>query len=457
MVRGFHYRTNIFAALSSLEKHCHLGQGRSSHFLMPVALFVCPHCEKHAEVQVTSVTRSRPCPHCGELVVLQVAARDKTKRRALLVATGGAPAIVPADANAGNGPAYEPQLLEGDVLERMKLDPEVIAFRKRLIMGLSAVAAVVVITVLIHLLGGNKKPSAPNAPRVPVIASDAAKPEPKKLRNTVGLRVNDPTSPDDTAKKLNFAPVVEAPMAASNEVPAAADSGQGTAPQQVAIPATDPRVQAAAAMEVFLKATNLDGMLSVIADRPVIEPHVREYVQHHPIRPSDFESLTVSNGTGPKGERSITVNYADGSKRDAVVVVEGGRIVVDWPSFVAWSAMEWQQFIERKPNQPTLFRVFAQGDQRFDHGFADSQTLICLKLQNPANVAAAPIYAYAERTGTIGQSLEFLLRQSEGKLMKLTLNLKYPSDPLVNDQVWIENLIAPSWMVRSSKSTASLR
>ena len=36
---------------------------------MPSVLFLCPHCEKHAEVQVTSVTRSRPCPYCGEAVL----------------------------------------------------------------------------------------------------------------------------------------------------------------------------------------------------------------------------------------------------------------------------------------------------------------------------------------------------------------------------------------------------
>jgi hypothetical protein len=56
---------------------------------MAVASLVCPHCEKPVEVQVSGVTRSRACPACGEMLMLQVAEKKgkKTKRRALLMGT----------------------------------------------------------------------------------------------------------------------------------------------------------------------------------------------------------------------------------------------------------------------------------------------------------------------------------------------------------------------------------
>ena len=158
---------------------------------MPIVRFVCPHCDKPAEVQVSGVTRSRPCPHCGGSVVLQVAfvAKDTgySKRPALLVnSVSDAPVAestvapklgslvpvavkrsqseppadpeppsaeaadtVPDDAAVPvrrqlpvmRGPAYEPKELDGSVLERMRLDPEVRQLKLRLALGAAAFAA----------------------------------------------------------------------------------------------------------------------------------------------------------------------------------------------------------------------------------------------------------------------------------------------------------------------------
>jgi DNA-directed RNA polymerase subunit RPC12/RpoP len=175
---------------------------------MPLAKFICPHCEKPGEVQVTAVTRSRACPHCGEQVMLQVSEKTaKGKRKALLVGGKGdgvvpsrpdtpsslplpkSPAVEARSATVNSetitppartldaepevaaslpsfqpqlpvaqaslpisisGPAYEPQSLEGEAFERMKMDPEIVATRRRFLLGALSTIAVCVMAALAH-------------------------------------------------------------------------------------------------------------------------------------------------------------------------------------------------------------------------------------------------------------------------------------------------------------------
>ena len=444
---------------------------------MPVALFVCPHCEKHAEVQVTSVTRSRPCPHCGEHVVLQVSAKDKGKRRALLVAGAGQPPVVAAPDKTVPGPAYEPVSLEGDVLERMKFDPEVRAFRKRLIIGVSAVAAIIVGSIIWHMVGDSVSQSVASIASKPVEEPkvEPAHVDPQALpANAIGMRRGSPTQAPSTTKfvfeapptpeptafvpPLPTVPAVSQPVANATPAPAAGieareNGGDGT--KKVTLAMTDPRVQAAAALERFLLANNIDAMLATVADRPKMEPKIRSYLEKHPLVPIAYESLTISNGAGPTGERSIVVTLKDGTTREAVVVREDDRSVVDWPSFVAWSDMEWAQFMEKKPAEPVLFRVLATVGERYDNAFADSKALRCVKLIDPRSQSTAPIFAYVESTSPMGQKVDAFLNQAEGKPTKLTLHLKYPTDAKSQDQVWIDSVVANGWMLPRDKSTAS--
>ena len=92
---------------------------------MPVAALVCPHCEHPVELQVTAVTRSRPCPSCEKHIMLQFAQKQgKMKRKALLInAKGG----LDFDAIKNEIPVEEPQPLMGDAFDRMRADPELIA------------------------------------------------------------------------------------------------------------------------------------------------------------------------------------------------------------------------------------------------------------------------------------------------------------------------------------------
>jgi len=404
---------------------------------MPVASFVCPHCEKHAEVQVTSVTRSRPCPHCGEVVVFQVAAKDRrSKRRAVLVAVGGGPVISEDEELKGvSGPAYDPMPLEGEVFERMKMDPEVREFRRRFIMGAAFVVAAVILTSIWHLFSSDPSPRL--RPPVAKAVSELPKlevPESARLpKNAVGLQYQDGTDKKFAVNKLAFKPPgkVEEP-----EVP------------------TTPAVKAT---ERFLQANSLTELLASVADRSQVEPFIRAYASAHPITKQDYKALVQGSASNDReGTWSVMATMKDGSVKEVHVVLDQGEPRVDWPSYVAWSAMEWAQFMEQMPSTPMLFRVLADQEERYDNNFADAKSLRCVRLQNPMNPESPPIFAYVDRGSVTGSEIDFLLRQSSELPMKLTLRLKFPMEATSKDQVWIDNVITAGWLVRDLQTTANV-
>jgi hypothetical protein len=203
---------------------------------MALAKFVCPHCEKPGEVQVTAVTRSRPCPHCGEQVMLQVAEKaSKGKRKALLVSAEGHAPVVPdrpkeqsklpepkspaspprsstsntepntvaaptADMGEAerpkapsfqvsiptsiSGPAYEPQSLEGEAFERMRMDPEIQATRRIFLLGTGSTLALIIFASIAHFFWPEPPVAATPAPAKVIISA----PNPSRLPpNTIGL------------------------------------------------------------------------------------------------------------------------------------------------------------------------------------------------------------------------------------------------------------------------------
>ena len=403
---------------------------------MPSALFVCPHCEKHAEVQVTSVTRSRPCPHCNELVVLQVAAKDKkAKRRALLVSVGGAPVFSEEPISGGQTPAYDPMPLEGEVFERMKLDPEVLQARRRFMLGVYSVAALIVLAVIWHFVPD----SSGEKVQVPVVKTEseapAVPPGAKLPKNAVGLRYSTKDAKGTGQSKLSFESV--------NGSDAAAASASAVSSAALAV------------AQRFLKSSTVEQQLDTVADRVVIERALREWAASHPMSSHDDTQLALDDSSSDQdGQWCVNATLKNGDTKQLHVVLDQGNQRVDWPSFVAWSDMDWKQFVEQRPTGPRLFRVLADDAQHFESAFSDSKALRCMKLLNPAAPASPPIYAYVDRRSTVGSELDFLLRQTTARPVKITLRLKFPSDPVTHDQVWIENVVTSGWVFRDLRSTA---
>lgn len=463
---------------------------------MPLAQVVCPHCEQPVELNVTSVTRARPCPKCGTQVMLQFMQRSgKVKRKALLVTAK--PGGLDFASMHDDGPTYEPQPLPGDALERMKMDPELHEFRRRFYYGIGAVAATVAIASAVHFVMGNRSAEKVN----PLDASRREQTEHYVSSSSLKTsRLETVKRPDKRAEKLDFMGVEAPPhvqqqakqtaaaakriqMVGSTLTPKAGPSasGLGSAGTQASARAPSggipslpndlyrvPRIKAEqagahnltkakAVLTTFLHAGSVEDRVPLVLGGAMLENRMRAWYETRSAGAVAFQriqsSAVVADGTASEHE----IVLAGGVRRRATVVQAEGGYYVDWPSFVFLSDMEWEAFMKSQPTSPTLFRVTAERAGHFGGGFQDSRLLTCVKLGNPAEPSAPPIFAYAQKSSSLGRDLEYWLQQGGESALPLTLRLKFPPAAESDNQVWITELVSPSWVTKGPHAVAEAR
>lgn len=370
---------------------------------MPSVLFQCPHCEKHAEVQVTSVTRSRPCPYCGEAVLLQMGTKDN-RRRALLV---GAPEIAPGVVDKPLAPAYEPQSLEGEVFERMKMDPELRAFRNRLLTGVAVMVGLVIITVVMNVW---LMPAPVEIPGMMV----------------TGL-----------AKTEEGGELVLGSV-------------------EPAVASVSPTEAAQITVRRFFAAQSVDVWLELVDEPQRWAAAIKRHVLIKSLKTLPVLGVTVEPAGKAGDAMRVHATLLGGDKAEVYVLWKGQKALVDWPSFAGWSALSWDELIAQAPLQAVTLRVLAAPAERYEGEFADSGSLICVKLMDPLRSDSPPLFAYATRRSKEGQRVKALLGENPGLVTKLMLAVRFPANPASKDQLWIDEVIAEGWYQPVLAETAQL-
>jgi len=447
---------------------------------MPALSLVCPHCERPVEVQVTSVTRSRPCPECGEMLMLQVAEKTKkAKRRALLmggavpqppaestlqipsrqplpadpkpdtasarmpsptsapeapVAAGKAAEDMAAEPDPPTGcevrmpnfaPSHEPHALPGAAFERMRMDPEIQAFRKRLIIGAGGVMGCIVLAFVIRALtswNGNKLQQMATKPpqTAPLLAMIEEEPRAAIVPN--GHLVFKATGKQDYAKAQRI------------------ESSQGPVSNQTSMDLT----LSLETLRKFLAAPNWKQRIAW--SRPVkgLEERMAAFYAQYADGPVMHSSIVESKEIhGGLSEHIVVME--GGGRRTALVekTSEGPR--VDWAAFVGAGDLGWAQFMEKRPIQPVTMRVMVTDGFHYENQFGSPRLLKCLDLRCISEPGAPVIHGYIERDSNAAIQLEFWLKQSQGVALPLTLTLKYPLNSTSSNQVWVTGIVRQGW------------
>lgn len=402
---------------------------------MPATTLVCPHCEKTVEIQVSSVTRSRPCPECGQMVMLQMAEKTtKTKRRALLMtqnepAGASSPSTAPAD-------FAEPQPLPGDAFERMRLDPEIQQFRRRLMIGAGVVGFIVILLVVWSLLPRPVKTEES-------LASKLAKTEETQEENKSGtvsppgasfMQPEEPTPQMVPPGKLVFRPPGSEELKTASALPKV-EGGD--------------LAKLAAAEEVlgkFLATATWKERVLLVRDRLRVAPLMSTYYAKNPDGPISFDSIVEATELSSKFSQHVVV-MEGGGRRIATVEHTPAGPRVDWESFVGAGAMAWSDFLEQKKAAPTLFRVYVSPAGHFENQFGDPSRLQCYSLRNISEPGAKVVYGYVEKGGPISKVLDHQLQLSEDATVPMILQLKFPPDASVDFQVWIQKFVQTGWVI----------
>lgn len=403
---------------------------------MPATTLVCPHCEKTVEIQVSSVTRSRPCPECGQMVMLQMAEKtSKTKRRALLM-TQTEPVSTPTSTPTP-GPAavfQEPQPLPGDAFDRMRMDPEIQHFRRRLMLGAVAVGVIVVLMVIWSLLPSPAQKEKP-------LASKSDKAGDSSSQNGGKMVLPLETSlmqPEEPLPQVNSGNLVFRPP------------GGGDLKTASALPKVSggDLAKLAAAEEIigkFLETPSWKQRVLLVRDRLRVAPLMSIYYSKNADGPLAFDSIVEATETSPKFSQHVVV-FEGGGRRVATVEHTTAGPRVDWEAFVGSGEMGWSDFLELKQAAPTLFRVLVSPAGHFENQFGDPSKLQCYSLRNISEPGAKVVYGYAEKGGPISKALDYQLQLSEDATVPMIVRLKFPPDAPVDFQVWINQMVQSGWV-----------
>lgn len=393
---------------------------------MPATTLVCPHCEKTVEIQVSSVTRSRPCPECGQMVMLQMAEKTtKTKRRALLM-TQNEPAAAPTSSPVLE-PAHEPQPLPGDAFDRMRMDPEIKNFQRRLMIGAAVVGFIVVLMVVWSLAPSKAKPV--NPPGSQQAHQDKA-PPPQAAMSMI--------PPEDPLQQVNSGNLVFRPPGKNDLT---------TATALPTIPGGDLAKLAAAeeTLTKFLQAPNWKQRVLLSRDRLRVAQLMSIYYSKNADGPIEFDSIVEATEISPKFSEHVVV-FEGGGRRLATVEHTPAGPLVDWEAFVGAGEMAWSDFLELRQAAPTLFRVLVSPAGHFENQFGDPAVLNCYSLRNISEPGAKVVYGYADKSGPLAKELDYRLQQSADATVPMILKLKFPADAPVDFQVWISHFVQSGWV-----------
>lgn len=406
---------------------------------MPATTLVCPHCEKSVEIQVSSVTRSRPCPECGEMVMLQMAEKStKTKRRALLMNQAEPPTTTSLTRLE---PSQEPQPLPGDAFDRMRMDPEVRQFRRRLVLGAGVVGLIVIVILSLSLYHAVQEKAMQKKLFGPGQAQGGSAAAQQGSGGSAPA-VTPMIPPEDVPLPVNSGNLVFRPPGGTELKTATAMPDRDTTTENLA--------RLAAAEEVlgkFLQAENWKQRVLLVRNKLRAAPLMSIYYTKNADGPTVFDSIVEAAELSPQFSEHVVV-FEGGGRRLATVehTAEGPR--VDWESFVGAGDMAWSDFLETKPATPTLFRVLVSPAGHFENQFGDPSALKCYSLRNISEPGAKVVYGYVDKQSSLAKELDYWLQQNSDATVPITLRLKFPLDAPVDFQVWIAQVVQAGWVVK---------
>ena len=387
---------------------------------MPAASLTCPHCEKSVEIQVTAVTRSRPCPECGSIIMLQVAGRQsRIKHKALLVSS-----MPPTDTMGKPDFDNLPNQLPGDAFERMCSDPEITRAKRHFMMAAGSVLGLVLLATIVHLTGfwriqptiGDRVATAAPTQAVGVAAQETIKPQSSSEKANPNV-----------VKKLSFRLSSDSTNAAS-------------------IYAESQRV-----LESFLAAETLPQKLLHVNNPSVVEQQMKAFYQKHAIGALVYDRIEAS-GLPREGYVEFRILMKNSSSKLAAMVSTPNGPKLDWPSFALIGEIEWTQMREQRPQVPVLMRVLARTSTHFDGHFKQSDGLRCVQLLPASDPSASPVFGYVPKGSDLDKNLDYWLKRNGGEMSPLTVKICYSPESSTPDQAWITDLVVAGWFTLDAGS-----
>ncbi len=192
----------------------------------------------------------------------------------------------------------------------------------------------------------------------------------------------------------------------------------------------------------FLEATTVEELLKFV-DRPeLVAERIKRYHPDGTIDApglADYSQFSHVRRNGPYG--MVPLRTGDFQIRMMALREYPEEMRVDWESWVGWSEMSWEDFTGQRPSEPNVFRVYLSPVQYYNFEFADESQWQSYRLMSPDQEHS--LYAYVKRGSEDQRIIDSLLN---APITQLTLELRFPEDGAVRDQLEIVRVVAEDWI-----------
>jgi hypothetical protein len=201
------------------------------------------------------------------------------------------------------------------------------------------------------------------------------------------------------------------------------------------------------AAEEFLRAPDTETLKRLVRDPDRVGPLIDRSYQDHAYRPPGFRRAKPPTSVSID-EAIIRVSAETGDFEWVELVVErapggGGKLLIDWESFVGYSEIPWTEMLIEKPRQPVLLRTTVAADSYYNFGFDSEDRFLCVRLSDPNQ--QVQVYGYAERGSEAASQLQALLETGDGA--RAVLRVRYPETAPATNQVVVDEVVCPGWIL----------
>ncbi|MDA7681549.1 hypothetical protein N8603_04105 [Verrucomicrobiales bacterium] len=197
----------------------------------------------------------------------------------------------------------------------------------------------------------------------------------------------------------------------------------------------------------FLKSANLNTKIQFCRSPQRVRPLMKNYYSNKDSGPKEFRRISElgASNTGIIDKFYILkLSFPDFSILPVVLAWENEQILVDWESYVGYSEITLKDFILQKPKKSKLFRLNATSDNYFNFQFSENDYR-CLYLRNSEDTEA--VYGYIRRGNDADNQLSRIIESGES-IKFLTLKLRYPEKLGGKNQVIIDEIVTPGWLIK---------
>lgn len=201
-------------------------------------------------------------------------------------------------------------------------------------------------------------------------------------------------------------------------------------------------VEAESVVRDFLGARNVEDLLKVVRDPEVAAERMkREYPDGRVDPPGVAEFNPGKSLVREDGYFTVTVRTRDFELRRVHLVDSGGRLRVDWESWVGWCEVAWPEFIATQPEEARVARVVVKKVDYYNFGFTDESRWRSYRLES--RDGGSVVYGYVERDSEVDRRIQL---SPEQKQVQMVLRLRYPAGSTRGDQVLIDGVVADGWV-----------